>query len=171
MAIPHASDWDRDAALTTARILLEIKAVNFRPEEPYTFTSGWKSPVYIDCRKIISFPRARNRICDLAVEVGALAGAACAVGVGGVAGLGSQADRAARMALKNAMPTIFESHDCGRGYCIGTSLARPPRRVNRRLRRVSWACRGCRPRPAGSAPASSGPRGAMPAGSPRTAPA
>jgi len=64
----HASDWDRDAALTTARILLEIKAVNFRPEEPYTFTSGWKSPVYIDCRKIISFPRARNRICDLGVE-------------------------------------------------------------------------------------------------------
>src|SRR6185312_15644382 len=40
----HMSDWDRDAALTTARILLEIKAVNFRPEEPYTFTSGWKSP-------------------------------------------------------------------------------------------------------------------------------
>src|SRR3712207_6898135 len=53
------------SALTTARILLEIKAVNFRPEEPYTFTSGWKSPVYIDCRKIIYFPRARNRICDL----------------------------------------------------------------------------------------------------------
>ncbi len=68
MAATHASDWDRDAALTTARILLEIKAVNFRPEEPYTFTSGWKSPVYIDCRKIISFPRARNRICDLGVE-------------------------------------------------------------------------------------------------------
>ena len=65
---PGASDWDRDAALTTARILLEIKAVNFRPEEAYTFTSGWKSPVYIDCRKIIYFPRARNRICDLAVE-------------------------------------------------------------------------------------------------------
>jgi orotate phosphoribosyltransferase len=64
----HLSDWDRDAALTTARILLEIKAVNFRPEEPYTFTSGWKSPVYIDCRKIIYFPRARTRICDLAVE-------------------------------------------------------------------------------------------------------
>jgi orotate phosphoribosyltransferase len=62
------SDWDRDAALTTARILLEIKAVNFRPEEPYTFTSGWKSPVYIDCRRIIYFPRARAKICDLAVD-------------------------------------------------------------------------------------------------------
>ena len=68
MAMQHASDWDRDAALTTARILLEIKAVNFRPEEPYTFTSGWKSPVYIDCRKIIYFPRARASICELAVE-------------------------------------------------------------------------------------------------------
>ena len=66
MAMQHASEWDRDAALTTARILLEIKAVNFRPEEPYTFTSGWKSPVYIDCRRIIFFPRARRTICDLA---------------------------------------------------------------------------------------------------------
>lgn len=68
MSDRHASDWDRDAALITARILLDIKAVNFRPEEPYTFTSGWKSPVYIDCRKIIYFPRARTKISDLAVE-------------------------------------------------------------------------------------------------------
>lgn len=66
--IDWASDWDRDAALTTAKLLLEIKAVNFRPEEPYTLTSGWKAPVYIDCRKIIYFPRARAKICDLAVE-------------------------------------------------------------------------------------------------------
>ena len=64
----HMTDWDRDAALTTARILLEIKAVNFRPEEPYTLTSGWKSPVYIDCRRIIYFPRARAKICELGVE-------------------------------------------------------------------------------------------------------
>ena len=58
--IDWASDWDRDAALTTAKLLLEIKAVDFRPEEPYTLTSGWKSPVYIDCRKIIFFPRDRG---------------------------------------------------------------------------------------------------------------
>src|ERR1700674_808050 len=61
-------DSDRDAALTTARILLEIGALNFRPEDPYTLTSGWKSPVYIDCRKIIFFPRARAKICELAVD-------------------------------------------------------------------------------------------------------
>lgn len=69
-AFPKAAqtEWDRDAALATARLLLEIKAVNFRPEEPYTFTSGWKSPVYIDCRRIIFFPRARTKICELSVE-------------------------------------------------------------------------------------------------------
>ena len=67
-AASPTTEWDRDAALTAARILLEIKAVNFRPDEPYTFTAGWKSPVYIDCRRIIYFPRARAKICDLAVE-------------------------------------------------------------------------------------------------------
>lgn len=56
------------AALTTARILLEIKAINFRPEEPYILTSGWASPVYVDGRKVISFPRARQKICQLATE-------------------------------------------------------------------------------------------------------
>ncbi|MBI2235614.1 MAG: orotate phosphoribosyltransferase [Magnetospirillum sp.] len=55
----------KQAALTTARILLEINAVNFRPEEPYTLTSGWSSPVYVDCRKVISFPRARSTIVKL----------------------------------------------------------------------------------------------------------
>jgi orotate phosphoribosyltransferase len=55
----------KQAALTTARILLEIKAVNFRPEEPYILTSGWASPVYVDCRKVISFPRARTKISEL----------------------------------------------------------------------------------------------------------
>ena len=67
-AAGQTTDWDRDAALTTARILLEIQAINFRPEEAYTFTSGWKSPVYIDCRRIIYFPRARTKICELGVE-------------------------------------------------------------------------------------------------------
>ena len=51
----------------TARILLDIKAVNFRPEQPYTFTSGWASPVYIDCRKVISFTEERRRIIEMAV--------------------------------------------------------------------------------------------------------
>ncbi len=56
------------AALVTARILLEIGAVNFRPEDPYILTSGWASPVYVDCRKVISFPRARAKIVEFAVN-------------------------------------------------------------------------------------------------------
>lgn len=58
----------RRAGLTTARILLEIGAVMFRPEDPYTLTSGWKSPVYVDMRKVISFPRARRKIIELATS-------------------------------------------------------------------------------------------------------
>src|SRR5580692_5696290 len=53
------------AAATVAKILLEIRAVNFRPEEPYKLTAGWMSPVYIDGRKLISFPRARRKITEL----------------------------------------------------------------------------------------------------------
>ena len=56
------------AGLETARLLLDIKAVNFRPDEPYTLTAGWASPVYIDCRRLISFPEARQRIMQLAAE-------------------------------------------------------------------------------------------------------
>jgi orotate phosphoribosyltransferase len=56
---------DHDAADATARILLETKSVLFSPEKPFTFTSGRRSPVYIDCRRLISFPRARRKLMDM----------------------------------------------------------------------------------------------------------
>jgi len=49
-----------------AKMLLEIEAVHFRSDEPYIFTSGLASPVYIDCRKLISYPRIRNALMDFA---------------------------------------------------------------------------------------------------------
>ncbi len=58
----------QDIAQTTAHILIETKAVHFNPSKPYIFTSGWASPTYIDCRKLISFPRARSKLMDMAVE-------------------------------------------------------------------------------------------------------
>jgi orotate phosphoribosyltransferase len=61
--------FDRNAAEITAGILLETQSVHFRPDQPFTFTSGRKSPVYIDCRRLISFPRARAKLMDLAVEM------------------------------------------------------------------------------------------------------
>lgn len=51
----------------TAKMLWEIGAVHFRSDEPYTFTSGLKSPVYIDCRKLISYPRIRSAVSDFGV--------------------------------------------------------------------------------------------------------
>ena len=50
----------------TAKMLLEVDAVLFNPAKPFIFTSGWASPVYIDCRRLISFPRLRQTIIDFA---------------------------------------------------------------------------------------------------------
>jgi orotate phosphoribosyltransferase len=50
----------------TARILLETEAVLFNAEHPFVFTSGWASPVYVDCRRIISFPTLRQVLTTLA---------------------------------------------------------------------------------------------------------
>ena len=54
-------------AKLSARMFLEIGAVNFRPEDPYIFASGLASPVYIDCRKLISYPRIRAALMDFCV--------------------------------------------------------------------------------------------------------
>jgi orotate phosphoribosyltransferase len=53
-------------AETTARMLLEVKAVLFFSDKPFIFTSGWASPVYIDCRKLIFYPRIRTQLVDFA---------------------------------------------------------------------------------------------------------
>ena len=41
----------------TAKMLIEVEAVKFNIKVPFKFTSGWASPVYIDCRKLISYPK------------------------------------------------------------------------------------------------------------------
>ncbi len=63
---PFAFPNDAEMARLTARMLLEVGAVHFRRGEPYTFTSGLASPVYIDCRKLISYPRIRATLMDFA---------------------------------------------------------------------------------------------------------
>ncbi|OGA73308.1 MAG: orotate phosphoribosyltransferase [Betaproteobacteria bacterium RIFCSPLOWO2_12_FULL_65_14] len=50
----------------TAKMMLEVKAVHFSDGKPFVFTSGWASPVYIDCRKLISYPRVRSTLIDFA---------------------------------------------------------------------------------------------------------
>lgn len=55
-------------AVAAARILLNTGAVHLRPEQPFTLTSGKKSPVYVDCRKLISFTKERRILVRLMVE-------------------------------------------------------------------------------------------------------
>lgn len=53
----------------TAKMLLEIDAVHFRTDKPYMLTSGLASPVYIDCRKLISYPRIRSTLMDFTAGI------------------------------------------------------------------------------------------------------
>lgn len=68
--IPSAFPPKEEIARLTARALLEIKAVHFNAETPFTLASGLPSPTYIDCRKLISYPRIRSVLMDfLAITV------------------------------------------------------------------------------------------------------
>ncbi len=62
--IPSSYPDASEIARLTARMLLEIGAVNFNTDEPYTLASGLPSPSYIDCRKLISYPRIRATLMD-----------------------------------------------------------------------------------------------------------
>jgi orotate phosphoribosyltransferase len=62
--IPSAYPPPQEMARLTARMLLEIKAVHFNADEPFTLASGLPSPTYIDCRKLISHPRIRSTLMD-----------------------------------------------------------------------------------------------------------
>ena len=46
----------------TAEYLLQIKAIKLQPSNPFTWASGWKSPIYCDNRKTLSFPEVRSFI-------------------------------------------------------------------------------------------------------------
>ena len=62
--IPGNFPTCKEIAQLTAKMLLEIKAVHFNSRKPFVLSSGKSSPTYIDCRKIISFPRARRTLMD-----------------------------------------------------------------------------------------------------------
>ena len=89
-------------ARLTARMLLDIKAVHFNATEPFTFASGLRAPTYIDCRKLISYPRIRATLMDfLTAKVMAAAGFEAFDNIAGgeTAGIPFAALVAERMAL------------------------------------------------------------------------
>ena len=100
--IPTAHPDDATMARLSAAMLWEAGAVAFRPEDPFTLASGLPSPTYVDCRRLISFPRIRATLMDfLAAKVLREAGFEAFTGVAGgeTAGIPFAALIAERLAL------------------------------------------------------------------------
>lgn len=53
---------NKDCGLKIAEFLLQIKAIKLQPRDPFTWASGWKSPIYCDNRKTLSYPQIRTFI-------------------------------------------------------------------------------------------------------------
>ncbi|RZN79713.1 MAG: orotate phosphoribosyltransferase [Winogradskyella sp.] len=54
--------FNKDIAKKTAEVLLQINAIKLQPNDPFTWASGWKSPIYCDNRIVLSYPPIRNYI-------------------------------------------------------------------------------------------------------------
>ena len=54
--------FNKETAEKTAELLLQINAIKLNPKNPFTWASGWKSPIYCDNRLTLSFPAIRNYI-------------------------------------------------------------------------------------------------------------
>ncbi len=50
----------KETAKKTAELLLQINAIKLQPQNPFTWASGWKSPIYCDNRITLSYPQIRN---------------------------------------------------------------------------------------------------------------
>ena len=56
--------YNTETAEKTAELLLQINAIKLNPSKPFTWASGWNSPIYCDNRLTLSFPAIRNYIRD-----------------------------------------------------------------------------------------------------------
>ena len=54
--------FNKQTARQTAKVLLQINAIKLQPSAPFTWASGWKSPIYCDNRVVLSYPPVRNYI-------------------------------------------------------------------------------------------------------------
>ncbi|NCO86833.1 MAG: orotate phosphoribosyltransferase [Rhodobacterales bacterium] len=100
--IPSGFPTDDEIARLSARMLLEVGAVHFNARTPFTHASGKQAPTYIDCRKLISYPRIRSILMDfMALRVMRVAGVEAFDNIAGgeTAGIPFAAMVAERLAL------------------------------------------------------------------------
>jgi len=60
---------DKETARKVAELLLQIKAIKLQPNDPFTWASGWKSPIYCDNRIALSYPNVRTFIRQATVKL------------------------------------------------------------------------------------------------------
>jgi len=61
---------DKNVGIKTAELLLQIKAIKLQPQKPFTWASGWQSPIYCDNRITLSYPTVRNYLREhLAAQI------------------------------------------------------------------------------------------------------
>src|SRR5258705_9879821 len=84
-------------AKAVAEKLLQVNAIKLNPEQPFTWASGWKSPIYCDNRKVLSFPYLRDFIksemCNVIFEKFSNAELIAGVATAGIAWGGMAADQ------------------------------------------------------------------------------
>lgn len=78
-----------NAQIEVTKRLLAIDTIKIQPDNPFTWASGWKAPIYCDNRKVLSFPETRTFICNQFAKIIRLkypnAGAIAGVATGAIA--------------------------------------------------------------------------------------
>ncbi len=117
---------DNDVSKQVARMLLDSGCVQVRAEEPFRLPSGWASPVYMDCRRLISFPAVRRELVTHGLAL--LRQRACLEGLDAIAGAeASGIAFAAWMADELDLPLVYVRKQT-RGLGLGSQMvgAIPP---------------------------------------------
>jgi orotate phosphoribosyltransferase len=109
---------NKDRALKVAEFLLQIKAVKLQPNQPFTWASGWSSPIYCDNRKTLSFPAIRTHIrqgyAEAILEQFGKPDAIAGVATGGIA-------QGALVAQELGIPFIYV-RSSAKGHGLGNQI-------------------------------------------------
>lgn len=120
---------DKNTSEKVAKILLKIKGITLSPEKPFKYSSGILSPVYTDCRILMSHPEERTIIRDLYIEaIRDTSGEVDVIAGTATAGI----PHAAWIAEKMKLPMIYirgKAKDHGKGNQIEGTIGKDQKAV------------------------------------------